>query len=274
RWQLVEVAPRTMKRRPSRPATPPPRAPAWIGRWAPGSSGQLALPRWLIMPPISVVALVAAAFFVQVQSAIPTIFDDDGYYHIKVAELTARNGILRSFPWAAFTPFRDHFGDKEFLFHVFLVPFTGLGLVQGAKLATVVLDAAIVALSYHLLRVRQVRGAPLWPRLCIGAAMAGSRSSSRSPRWSAWSQAICSTRTSHTTCSSGRSRTSTSTGSPGCRGSSTWAPRSSRSRCPITFGSTSWCSASGCSSARRRCGGGDRSRTRPRSLPPVAWRSG
>ena len=49
------------------------------------------------------------------------------------------------------------------------MPFTGLGLVQGAKLATVVLDAAIVALSYHLLRVRQVRGAPLWMLLFIGA---------------------------------------------------------------------------------------------------------
>ena len=138
-------------------------------RWAPGSSRLFALRRWLTMPPVALVALVAAAFFLQIQSAIPTIFDDDGYYHIKVAELTARNGILRSFPWAAFTPFRDHFGDKEFLFHVFLVPFTGLGLVQGAKLATVVLDAAIVALSYHLLRVRQVRGAPLWMLLFIGA---------------------------------------------------------------------------------------------------------
>jgi len=134
-----------------------------------GSSVQLALRRWLVMPPVSVVALVAAVFFVQIQSAIPTLFDEDGYYHIKVAELTRQNGVLQSFPWAAFTPFRDHFGDKEFLFHVFLVPFTRLDLVRGAKLATVVLDAAIVALSYYLLRVRRVRGAPLWMMLFIGA---------------------------------------------------------------------------------------------------------
>ena len=138
-------------------------------RWIPSFSRQRALPRWLTMPPVFIVAPVAAAFFLRIQGAIPTLFDDDGYYHIKVAELTWRNGILQSFPWAAFTPFRDHFGDKEFLFHVFLVPFTGLGLVQGAKLATVVLDAAIVALSYYLLRVRQVRGAPVWMTLFIGA---------------------------------------------------------------------------------------------------------
>jgi len=121
------------------------------------------------MPPVLVVVPLAAAFFFQIQSAIPTIFEVDGYYHIKVAELTARNGILRSFPWAAFTPFRDHFGDKEFLFHVFLVPFTRLGLVRGAKLAAVVLDAAIVGLAYHLLRVRQVRGASTWMLLFVGA---------------------------------------------------------------------------------------------------------
>ena len=132
-------------------------------------SGEFVLPRWLSVLPVSVVALVAGVFFLQIQSAIPTLFDDDGYYHIKVAELTRRNGILQAFPWAAFTPFRDHFGDKEFLFHVFLVPFTGLGLVRGAKMATVVLDAGIVALSYHLLRVRQVRGASIWTLLFVGA---------------------------------------------------------------------------------------------------------
>ena len=154
-----------MRRKPSGAASPPPRAPAPIA----ASARRFALPRWLAMPPVLVVVPLAAAFFFQIQSAIPTIFEVDGYYHIKVAELTARNGILRSFPWAAFTPFRDHFGDKEFLFHVFLVPFTRLGLVRGAKLAAVVLDAAIVGLAYHLLRVRRVRGASAWMLLFVGA---------------------------------------------------------------------------------------------------------
>jgi hypothetical protein len=121
-------------------------------------------------PPRVAIALLAALLFVKLQSLVPTLFDHDGYYHIEVAALMRAHGPLRALPWAAFSMFRDHFGDKELLFHAFLIPFTWLGLIPGAKLATVLLDTAIVTLTYHLLRVHRARAPGLWMLLFVSAA--------------------------------------------------------------------------------------------------------
>ncbi|MHC4407076.1 MAG: glycosyltransferase family 87 protein [Planctomycetota bacterium] len=80
----------------------------------------------------------------------------DGYYHIKIAWLMRTLGILDTFPWATQSLWSEHFYDKDFGFHLALIPFTFGDLMIGAKLAAVTCGAAILASFYAVLRLRRV----------------------------------------------------------------------------------------------------------------------
>ncbi len=67
----------------------------------------------------------------------PPIYDVDGWFHIRYAQLLRDEGISRSFPWWQETFLRDHWADKDFLYHVLLIPFTFGNLMLGARLAAV-----------------------------------------------------------------------------------------------------------------------------------------
>ena len=60
----------------------------------------------------------------------------DAYYHIKIAEIMRDHGlVLNGFPWADCSIWRDNFFDKDWLFHIYLIPFTLFGKLLGGKLA-------------------------------------------------------------------------------------------------------------------------------------------
>lgn len=81
-----------------------------------------------------------------------TIIDADGFYHIQISDIMReRMSIIRNFEWATCSTWTDSFYDKDLLFHIYLVPFTLLGKVAGAKLATVTAVFFIaVAIGYML----------------------------------------------------------------------------------------------------------------------------
>ncbi len=126
--------------------------------------------RWLMATETLVIFALAWLLFYYLQFTTPWISGYDGYYHIKYAQLLRQHGIFQEFPWAQFSLWRDHFSDKEFLFHVLLIPFTFFtDLVTGAKHAAVVFAALFIANFNLVLRLHRVPLRYLWLALLLVA---------------------------------------------------------------------------------------------------------
>jgi len=103
-----------------------------------------------------VFAASAAALYV-LYSRVPVLYDADAYYHLAVARAYGTQGILPGVEWARFSIMHEGFGDKEFLFHVLLVPFATLmdpttgGFVVlallGAMVASALAGAGLTAIG-------------------------------------------------------------------------------------------------------------------------------
>lgn len=140
-------------------------------------SGKVIAAAWAaiarVHPAITGLALFAAAvvLFALVQWATPGIVGNDGYYHIKMAQLIRDEGLKPGFDALPLTILNaaDYY-DHHLLFHLYLALFApvdpavdgGAALTQGAKLATVLLPAAAVVALWWLLRSQRVPYAALW----------------------------------------------------------------------------------------------------------------
>jgi hypothetical protein len=97
---------------------------------------------WLATAACFVVAFFLFAFF-YLRMAI--LWDADSYYHLAVARLYAQHGVAAKIPWARFSMLANG-GDKDFLFHVFLMPFASLlDPAVGGRLALALLNALLAA---------------------------------------------------------------------------------------------------------------------------------
>jgi hypothetical protein len=99
--------------------------------------------RWV---GIVLAAAAAIGYFTLLRLLAPNPWDYDEYFHVGVArELHA--GMPASFHWTPFSLAYEHFADKELLFHVLLMPFTGLS-IERATLAGAVLGQLLVVGSF------------------------------------------------------------------------------------------------------------------------------
>jgi hypothetical protein len=110
--------------------------------------------------------LVFVVFFsslAAVQFSTPDLPDNDGYYHIKLAELMRTEGLRPAFPWLPLTILnaREYY-DHHFLFHVALIPFTLGDLRLGAKWAAVGFASLAFLSIWWLLRSQRVPFSFLW----------------------------------------------------------------------------------------------------------------
>ena len=82
------------------------------------------------------------------QFSIPTLFSADGYLHIRMAQFLREGGLHYNFHWARFSTFANNFADKDFLYHVLLIPFTFFpDIFWGAKLSAAIF-AALLYLAF------------------------------------------------------------------------------------------------------------------------------
>lgn len=124
--------------------------------------GPLATAAWIVLLFLAVAAI---------QAAIPYPLDDDTAYHFSVARLIREHGILQSFPWTRFSWQFDHYADKEFLFHLLFVPFTGLGFETASRVVGTVGGATILAAVFLILRAEKIRFAGFWALLPLGTTI-------------------------------------------------------------------------------------------------------
>ena len=85
---------------------------------------------WLVAAAVFVVAFLLLLPFYLRQ---PTFHDADSYFHLAVARVYAEEGFFAELLWARLSLMAERFGDKEFLFHVLLMPFASLGNVDTAR---------------------------------------------------------------------------------------------------------------------------------------------
>ena len=119
-----------------------------------------------IRAPFEIAAAFALILFVMgwIEFGGPAILDNDGYYHIRWAQM-----VRESFPHLP--PFKalplttldeQHYVDHHYLFHVLLIPFTFGDLRLGAKLAAVVFSSLGIVSVFALLVSYRVRYRWLW----------------------------------------------------------------------------------------------------------------
>lgn len=98
-----------------------------------------------------------------IQFSTPDLAGNDGYYHIKLAQVMRENGLRPEFSWLPLTILnaQDYY-DHHYLFHVLLIPFTFGDLRTGAKIASVVFPALTFLMGWLLLRGQRVPLAWLW----------------------------------------------------------------------------------------------------------------
>ncbi len=89
-------------------------------------------------------------------------WDSDTAYHAAVGQLIRENGPLHAFPWTPFSWLADHYADKELLFHLLFVPFTGWGWIAASKVVATLAGAALLLALYLVLRAEGVPLAGLW----------------------------------------------------------------------------------------------------------------
>ncbi len=119
---------------------------------------------------VALAGFLAVAVLFQLLTPVP--WDADTAYHIAVARLLVRHGMLRAFPWTPFSWLADHYADKELLFHLLLTPLSGLGWIEAAKIAGTVLGAAVLFALWLVLRAEDVPRAAVWALVPLAASAA------------------------------------------------------------------------------------------------------
>jgi hypothetical protein len=121
---------------------------------------------------------VASPDGTQIRSTSVGLPGADGYYHIKMAYLYRTGQVPAAGPnfhWTRESVWADSFSDKDFLFHIYLVPFTFFaddagdyqGLITGAKLGTSVLGTLLMLTLFTVLRRFGVRHAWLFALMVV-----------------------------------------------------------------------------------------------------------
>jgi hypothetical protein len=76
---------------------------------------------------VLLLAILSSLIFINcLQFSSASFFDPDSYYHIAVSHFIKEHGPRYQFHWAQFSVLKDSFADKDFIFHLAIVPFFSL----------------------------------------------------------------------------------------------------------------------------------------------------
>ena len=135
---------------------------------APDPVAKVGISGWLLC---AAVFLVAALAMSSIQFSKPSLVGADAYYHVRVSQVITEEGILDEFPYTQASVFKNNYADKQFLFHVLLIPFLGEDLVLGPKILTVLLTALLFALMAWVLVRHGVSLPWLWTVLMLASGV-------------------------------------------------------------------------------------------------------
>jgi hypothetical protein len=96
---------------------------------------------------IIVITLLAAITLICIiQFGSPHLYGCDEYFHVRMAHIIRSQGFPTELHWARYTTMNKNYSDRDFLMHVFIIPFTYLSqdFFFGAKVAVCVFGAIII----------------------------------------------------------------------------------------------------------------------------------
>jgi hypothetical protein len=122
------------------------------------------------MLQLALAGVLSVGFLSRFQFRLEVVRGVDVYYHLAVAREMLAAGPLQSFPWTPYSLFAEQFADKEFLFHVLLMPLAGLDVVSAGQLGALLAQVAVVAVFAAILWQWRT---PLAPALLLGLCAIG-----------------------------------------------------------------------------------------------------
>ncbi|NWG33557.1 MAG: hypothetical protein HXY42_03875 [Chloroflexi bacterium] len=105
-----------------------------------------------------------------IQFATPDMPDNDGFYHIKLAQIMRIEGLKPKFPWLPLSILNpQEYYDHHFLYHVALIPFTWFAdLRLGAKWSAVVFSSLAFLAVWFLFHRQRIPYDWLWALALLG----------------------------------------------------------------------------------------------------------
>lgn len=96
--------------------------------------------------------LLSYCIFLQFLS--PAFYESDSYYHIAVSNFIKDFGLRYQFHWAQFSTYKDFFADKDFLFHLSIVPFLSFSrdIVLAGKYAVIFYNFLFIVAYLFILK--------------------------------------------------------------------------------------------------------------------------
>jgi hypothetical protein len=106
------------------------------------------------------------AFYAVLRIGIGQPWGYDDYYHLGLARELAQDFPLRAFPWTPFSVLAERYADKEFLFHILLMPVARLPIGTAALVGAMLGQAFLIGCTAWFLRSQRVPDAAGW-LLCL-----------------------------------------------------------------------------------------------------------
>ena len=97
------------------------------------------------------------------QFQVKEIIGFDGWMHIKAADMT-KEGFIKEFPVTE-SILSHNYADLQLGFRILLIPFTYLGLINGAKIASILLTTLCFTLFYWYLKKNNISHPLFWTSL-------------------------------------------------------------------------------------------------------------
>ncbi len=73
--------------------------------------------------------------------------DPDGFYHAKASQLLEQGNLSDTFPYLAYTTWKDGYADQHYLYHALLIPFNNVD----SLFLSIIIFASLAALAFYLL---------------------------------------------------------------------------------------------------------------------------
>ncbi len=96
------------------------------------------------------------------QFRVSEIIGFDGWLHIKSADMIRDKGFVKEFPYISESILSENYADIQFMFRVLLIPFTFLGLTNGAKVASILFSSLCFAFFFWYLKKKDIHLPLLW----------------------------------------------------------------------------------------------------------------
>ncbi|MCM8801444.1 MAG: hypothetical protein NC912_05510 [Candidatus Omnitrophica bacterium] len=109
---------------------------------------------WFSVGSLIIVLVAIIIYCIFQQFLTPTFIEPDEYYHVTISGFIRDFGPRYNFRWARFSTFKNSFSDKEFLFHLFIIPFLTFSknIVLNGKYAIIFYNLLFILIYIFLLR--------------------------------------------------------------------------------------------------------------------------